>query len=341
MKTIGIAGGGKMGASIFNMLCKYNHFSLIWYVRSNSEKAQNLHSRKLKRQLKNGLLSLKEFESCSLKQVITPNIEDLKDCDFIIETISEDKNQKNQLIQNLLSLTRSSCIIASNTSSININLLANQQNLQRMAGLHFFYPAEMKNIVELISSDYTSDHTINQIKSFLKSIERNYLHQTTPDAFLLNRIMLKIQLGYFKLSRSQGYTFKQIDSIVNEYMFSPGVFETMDTIGIDLIYKSARNYIGMDENDEDYQPLMTYLEECISDNRLGVKTGIGFINYNTDVPNVKITGIEKQHLLNSLITCWNNALLWAKNNSNFSSDELEFALNEYLSTDIKNWNILI
>jgi 3-hydroxybutyryl-CoA dehydrogenase len=341
MNIIGIAGGGKMGSSIFNMLCNYNHFSLIWYLRSNSEKAQNLHFRKLKRQLKNGLLSQKEFESYSLKQVITTNIEDLKDCDFIIETISEDKIQKTHLIHTLFSFTRSSCIIASNTSSININLLASRQNLQRMAGLHFFYPAELTNITELISSDYTTEHTINQIKTFLKSIGRNYLHQNTPEAFLLNRIMLKIQLGYFMLSRSQGYTFKQIDSVVNDHLFSPGVFETMDKIGIDLIYNAACNYIGMDENDEDYQPLMTYLEECISDNKLGVKTGVGFINYNTDEPNVKITGKEKQHLLKSLIICLNNALLWAKNNSNFSSDELEFALNEYLSTDIKNWNILI
>jgi 3-hydroxyacyl-CoA dehydrogenase len=153
--------------------------------------------------------------------------------------------------------------------------------------------------------------------------------------------MLKFQLGCYRLSQSQGYTFKQIDSIVNEYMFSPGVFETMDNIGIDLIYKSACNYIAMDENPEDYQQFMTYLEECIFNNRLGVKTGMGFINYNTDETEVNVTGKEKQRLLESLYSCWNNAMLWAKNKTNFTSDELELAFNEYLSTEIKNWNILI
>lgn len=340
MNKIGIAGGGKMGASIFNMLCKYDHLSLIWYVRSNSEKAQTRHSQKLKRQLKNGLLSPEEYKLYSLKQIITPNIYDLKDCNFIIETISEDENQKRQLIHDLFSLTGSDCIIASNTSSISINILASQQNLQRMAGLHFFYPVEIKNIVELISSNYTSVKTIRRIESFLKNIQRNYIYQTPSEAFLLNRIMLKIQLGYFRLSRSQGYTFKQIDSIVQEFMFSPGVFETMDNIGIDLIHKSACNYIAMDENNEDYQPLMTYLEECIFDNRLGVKTGVGFINYNMNEPNVKVTGKEKLRLLKSLINCWNNALLWAKNSTNFSSEELELAMNEYLSSEIKQWDII-
>ncbi len=341
MNIIGIAGGGKMGASIFNLLCNYNHFSLIWYIRSDSEKAQNIHSRKLKRQLKNGLISIEEYKSRSLKQIITPNIKDLKNCNLIIETITEDKNQKNQLINHLFSITGSNCIIASNTSSININLLASHQNLQRMVGLHFFYPAEIKNIVEFISSDYTSDHTINQITTFLKNIERNFLFQATPEAFLLNRLMLKFQIGCYRLSQSQGYTFKQIDSIVNEYMFSPGVFETMDNIGIDLIYKSACNYIVMDENLEDYQPFMSYLEECIFNNRLGVKTGIGFINYNTDETDVNVTEKEKQLMLKSLITCWNNAMFWAKNKTKLTSDELELALNEYLSTEIKNWNILI
>jgi 3-hydroxyacyl-CoA dehydrogenase len=124
-------------------------------------------------------------------------------------------------------------------------------------------------------------------------------------------------------------------------MFSPGVFETMDNIGIDLIYKSACNYIAMDENPEDYQPFMSYLEECIFNNRLGVKTGMGFINYNTGETDVKVTENEKQLMLKSLITCWNNALLWAKNKTKLTSDELELALNEYLSTEIKNWNILI
>ncbi|MBK6281440.1 MAG: hypothetical protein IPF54_01155 [Draconibacterium sp.] len=157
-----------------------------------------------------------------------------------------------------------------------------------MVGLHFFYPAEIKNIVEFISSDYTSDHTINQITTFLKNIKRNFLVQATPEAFLLNRFMLKFQIGCYRLSQSQWYTFKQIDSIVNEYMFSPGVFETMDNIGIDLIYKAACNYIIMDENLEDYQPFMSYLEECIYNNRLGVKTGIGFINYNTDETEVNV-----------------------------------------------------
>ncbi|MBK6281441.1 MAG: hypothetical protein IPF54_01160 [Draconibacterium sp.] len=94
MNIIGIAGGGKMGASIFNLLCNYNHFSLIWYIRYDSEKAQNIHSRKLKRQLKNGLISIEEYKSRSLKQIITPNIKDLKNCNLIIETITEDKKSE-------------------------------------------------------------------------------------------------------------------------------------------------------------------------------------------------------------------------------------------------------
>lgn len=337
INKIGIAGGGKMGLSIFNLLCQLD-ITLIWYIKKDAEKAQKSHIRKLNRLLKNDLISSAEYTSYCSQQIITSSIDDLKDCNLIIESITEDENQKKELINDLFSMADNDLIVASNTSSIEIDKLTDKQYLNRMVGLHFFYPAEIKNIVELNTTSFTAVDTIKRVESFLKKTKRHYIKLTPNEAFILNRIMLRIQAGVYNLTLQENCSFKQTDSLVKEFLFPSGVFEMMDYIGIDLIYKSIGSYIAIEGSKNEYGPLLTFMNDSIEKNRLGVKTGRGFIDYNSEDALEKISVQKKESLLKSLVNCCNSAFKWALNSSNISMVELELAMNEYLGTEIKEWN---
>lgn len=337
INKIGIAGGGKMGFSIFNLLCQFD-LIVIWYLKKNAEKAQKKQLRKLNRLLKNGLISSVEYSNLLSRQIITSSIDDLKNCNLIIESISEDESKKKELINGLFCLADEDLIVASNTSSMRIENLAEKEYLNRMVGLHFFYPAEMKNIVELNLNSNTTEDTILSVESFLKKTNRQYVKLAPDEAFLLNRIMMRIQAGVYNIALQENCSFKQIDRIVKEFLFPSGVFEMMDHIGIDLIYKSVCNYIAFEGNKNDTGTLVAFMKDNIRKNRLGVKTGHGFINYELEEAPEEICTQRKESILKLLKNSCDAAFQWALNNSNISTIKLELMMNEYLDTEIKGWS---
>jgi 3-hydroxybutyryl-CoA dehydrogenase len=338
IKKIGIVGGGKMGTSIFNFLTKYN-FQIVWYNRTNADKINNKHIRKLNRALKNNLISKEEFELKIQSQVITNSINDLNDSCLIIECINENLAAKQILINELFTIAKPYTIIASNSSSFKPETLSkNNTQRERIVGLHFFFPVEIKNIVELVLSSYNSAETIKKIEGFLSSINKNYLIQNSESAFLLNRIMLKLQAAAFNFSTKNNCKFKQIDEVVKQHLFPIGIFEMMDHIGIDIIYESAKNYI-LDEEDKNlFLPIMNFMEQSIKNNNFGIRTGQGFYDYSNTISDLRIDNNKDKQIIKFLIDSYSVAYSWALAISNSKADDLDLYMNEYLDTDTKQWN---
>jgi len=259
IRTIGIVGSGKMGGDLFNYLSDFN-FRLIWYTRSEDHKEALIktYHKKLKRQLKHGIISQEVFDIRYSYQ-ITTQIKELADCDLIIESIIEDPEIKQNLFASLDKLTKPSCILSSNSSSIIPSDLLETGRKNRILGLHFFYPIAFNNTVEVIASEETDEITIEKAKLFLNEIKRFFMLQNEESAFLLNRFLLQLQVIAFNLLKEYNLGYRQLDSVAKNLVPEFGMFEMMDHVGHYTMYNAIRNYSKMDPEKLKYEPLLQEL----------------------------------------------------------------------------------
>jgi len=260
IKTIGIIGSGKMGSDIFNYLSDFS-FNLIWFTRNPEHKVvlRNTYQKKIKRQLKHGIISQEIFDFRN-KYKITNDLIELSDCDLILESVIEEFDIKSELFKELDRIVKPSCVLASNSSSIlPSELCQDVQRKNRVLGLHFFYPIAFKNVVELISSEYTDEISIEKARLFLKDIKRFYIEQQEQSAFALNKILLQIQLVAFGFVKEIGIGYKQIDLIAKEIVTEFGLFEMMDKVGHNTMYNAIMNYSKVDSDKKRYEPLLIEL----------------------------------------------------------------------------------
>lgn len=288
IKKVAVTGEGKMGSSIFLYLNGFD-FHLSWLCSSEEERdrARSVFSTRTKRLWKSGAISEAEYLSKNEKTKVTAAPADLKDCDLIIEAITENREAKKAIFASLDALVNSSCIFTTNSSSIVPSLLfPSESRKAKVAGLHFLYPVAMKNTVELISNPYTSQEVIGSLTLFLQQINKIPFLQDESNAFILNRILLDFQAGAFHILQEGGWSQSNIDDLVRTCFFPVGVFEFFDHVGIDIMLSSMRAYTQNAENKEFYAPMIHVLGTMVTRNQLGMKTGRGFYDYNgkTETP---------------------------------------------------------
>jgi 3-hydroxyacyl-CoA dehydrogenase len=281
IKNIGIAGEGKMGRSIFFFLDGFD-FRLAWLVSSEAEKekAQKLITRKTKILLQSGILTEAEYASKIDKTTVTASSGDLKDCDLIIEAITEDIGLKRGLFESLDKALNANCIFTTNSSSIPPSQLMPSENRKdRFCGLHFFFPVPMKNMVELIINSSISSEIKESLHQFLLQINKTPFHQDETDAFILNRLFLDFQAGAYHVFLEGRLSYEEIDDLVRLHFFPVGVFEFFDHVGIDIMLSSFKAYTKDSGNKAFYAPMIEKMEELVKLNRLGIKTKQGFYDY--------------------------------------------------------------
>ena len=296
IKVIGVIGSGKMGFDLFNYLSDFN-FKLVWYTRNEDHKEalKNTFHKKIKRQLKHGLISQENFD-IRYNYRITNNFNDLSDCDLIIESIIEDAEIKLELFKSLDKIVKTSCILASNSSSILPSLLSQIEQKNRVLGLHFFYPIAFKNVVELITSEFTDEISIEKSRIFLQEIKRFFIEQDEKSAFILNRLLLELQLVAYNLLKEFDLGFKQLDEIAKQLVPEFGLFEVMDHVGHNTMYNAIRNYSRMEEDKKKYDPLLKELQSRRADSA----QKRSHLFYDTEEEQHKISEKTEQEILSKL-----------------------------------------
>ena len=213
-------------------------------------------------------------------------IDDIKDCDLVIEAIWEDAGVKKTFFGLLDKVVNSDSIFTTNSSSIlPSQLIPSERRKDKFAGLHFFFPVPLRNVVELISCTSTSLQTIEALDQFLLKIKKKTFLQDEAHAFILNKIFLDFQAGAYSLFLEGRLSYKEIDDLVKKYFFPIGVFEFFDHVGNDIMLSSIQNYVANLNDKEFYVPLLSKLKELVASGQLGIKTKSGFYNYPPDVSN--------------------------------------------------------
>ncbi|MCK9422855.1 MAG: 3-hydroxyacyl-CoA dehydrogenase family protein [Bacteroidales bacterium] len=333
IQKTGIIGEGKMGSGIFNYLLDFD-LELTWICSKEADigKIQKQFGKRINRSLEVGIIDENKYRSLQ-KTIISREISDLYQCDLIIEAIPEDIGLKRSLFEQLHPVINPGCIFASNSSSINPSILSTPDLRQdKFIGLHFFYPVALKNIVEFTVTAQTSSTTRSLIHSFLDKIQRFYLTLNERNSFILNKLFLDVQLEAILIVNEGHCSYQQMDEIIKKHMFPFGVFDFMDSVGIDTMLVSIGNYITGYPNKSYYEPLVSKLQELVREGKLGMKTGEGFYKYPLE-PTPTNEPLETAGIAEHLYQSWYSAVKRFTAQSHIPIGDMNFAVKEYFGLE--------
>ena len=278
IKRICVVGAGTMGHGIAELLALYGYDVTLADINEDIlQKAIGKIKWSLNEiEKKKGLTELVEYVLGKIKTTV--DIEELGGrCDYVIEAVPEDIDIKKKVFSILDNSCNDSCILASNTSTIPITEIAEAtRRLEKVIGLHFSNPPLIIPAVEIILSKYTSKDVLETTKKLVESIgKKHILVKKDLPGFIVNRINLRVFSEAIKLVE-EGVDYKLIDAaFMHRLGFPMGLFEVLDLIGIDVVFKVIKEMRKRGFIVE--QPYI--LEKFISENKLGLKSGEGFYKY--------------------------------------------------------------
>lgn len=282
ISTVGIVGAGAMGSGIAN-LAAMSGFNVILRDIEN-QYLQNALVRMEKfmdKGVLKGKMTVEQKAEVMERITVTTDLEDMKDADIVIEAIIEDLELKKDVFSKLDKIVPENVIIATNTSSMSITAIAEAtKRPERVAGMHFFNPAQIMKLVEVVRGYKTSDETVVEIKAFSKRLNKETVEvkKDTP-GFIVNRIMIPQFIEAIKLLEEGVASPEDIDKAVTLGLNYPmGPFTLQDYAGVD-IGLHVMDYFYEEFKDDRFAPPLL-LKQLVRAGRLGKKTGAGFYDYN-------------------------------------------------------------
>jgi 3-hydroxybutyryl-CoA dehydrogenase len=340
IRKIAVIGSGKLGTDIFYYLMDFDlELLLICINEEEAEKQNAVLQKKLNRQTKAGIINEAKLKQLQNTLIIDHHFDKLSGRDLIIECIWENKVQKQKVFASITPFVNDSCILASNSSSINPSLLNPSVDFKnRFIGLHYFYPLKFKNIVEIIKTDNTSKDVLDSITAFCQKTGKTFLLQDEFNSFILNKLFLEVQNEAYNIFCEGVLSYRQIDKIVDNSLFPGGIFSFFDQVGNDIMLESIKNYFPKAER-APYSALIAKLEELCSQNLLGIKTNAGFYDYkefNTAATLLSAETPDTDYVLDvtqRLIQVYVAKAQSIVEGGICSQELLEFAAKEYMNAD--------
>ena len=279
---IAVIGAGTMGTGVSSdLLLKGYEVTLVDINQEQLNEAR----KEIKNVIRMAPLLIKDMKTLDVKAILnkltlTTRLSDIKECDFVIENISEKKEAKFKLYEELDQLMNQEVCFGVNTSCISITEVAAHTNrADKIIGIHFMNPVYLKNAVEVIRGFYTSDVCIEIVREFLTSIQKKVILVNDYPGFVANRISHLFMNEAAYVVQDQVADAKQVDDIFKEcYGHNMGPLETADLIGLDVVVDSL-NVLYESYQDQKFRccPL---LKKLVSAGCLGKKTGKGFYTYH-------------------------------------------------------------
>jgi len=280
--NIGIIGSGTMGIGIAQVAATSGCEVFLYDADSvQTEKSLENLQKVLARLVEKNKISVEESEKIFNRIKFCTELSDFKDCDLVIEAIIENKEIKTKVFQNLEEIVSEKCIISSNTSSISITSLSSElKNPARFIGIHFFNPAPLMPLVEVIPGLLTKEHLAEEIYTLMKSWGKIPVIAKDVPGFIVNRIARPFYGEALRIVEENIATIEQVDEAMRSLgKFKMGPFELMDLIGIDINFSVTKTVYADYFYDPKYKPSL--LQQRMAEAKLlGRKTGKGFYDYS-------------------------------------------------------------
>ncbi|WP_295230112.1 3-hydroxyacyl-CoA dehydrogenase NAD-binding domain-containing protein [uncultured Chryseobacterium sp.] len=279
--NIGIIGAGTMGIGIAQVAatngCK------VWVYDANARQVETATlglEKTLTKLVDKQKISGEKMTEILANISIATELKDFKDCELVIEAIIENKEIKTKVFTELENHVSETCIIGSNTSSISITSLgAELKHPERFIGIHFFNPAPLMPLVEVIPSLLTEKTLPEKIYSLMKDWGKTPVIAKDIPGFIVNRIARPYYGEALRMVEENIATVEQVDDAMKTIgNFKMGPFELMDLIGVDVNFSVTKTVYNEYFYDPKYKPSL--LQQRMSEAKLhGRKTGKGFYDY--------------------------------------------------------------
>jgi 3-hydroxybutyryl-CoA dehydrogenase len=290
VNVIGIVGAGAMGSGIAQIASQAGQDVVLFdlsqeALTSSSSKLQKVMNRLIEK----GKVTSDEAIAIQERIVRTTMATSLKDCDLIIEAVVEDLEVKKRVFKSIEEIASKEAIIASNTSSLSITSLASFcAHPDRVVGLHFFNPAPLMPLVEIIPALQTNRDLPKQLTDLMRKWGKSPVIAKDTPGFIVNRVARPFYGEALRILDEGIADVSTIDAAMRQSGFRMGPFQLMDLIGHDVNYSVTESVFKSFYYDPRYMPSITQLK-LVEAGWLGRKSGRGFYNYNeeneaTDVP---------------------------------------------------------
>jgi len=275
----GVIGAGAMGAGIAQVIS----FSGLPVVLKDTDqervdKGLAMVRKVYQSRVDKGKMTASEMDQ-KMKLVIgTTSYDDFKDCDLVIEAVFENMKVKHQVFQELEKVLPETAIMASNTSALSISQIASSvKHSDKVIGIHFFNPAPVMKLIEVIPGLQTSPETVDDAVAFAESLRKMPVRVKECAGFLVNRLLLPYLNEAAYAFQESSASMEDMDNAMRGFGMPMGPFALLDMLGLDVCADVSMILY------DSFGPRMKaaeILSEMQKNNRLGVKNGIGFYVYD-------------------------------------------------------------
>ncbi|NNE27860.1 MAG: 3-hydroxybutyryl-CoA dehydrogenase, partial [Saprospiraceae bacterium] len=282
---VGIIGAGTMGRGIAQVAATSQCETILYDSFEDAIASSNAsHEKIFNRLIEKGRMTEDEKESIQSRLTYTSNLELIAECDLVIEAIIEDLEIKKKVFQEIENLVSEECIIASNTSSLSItSLAASLDQPERFIGIHFFNPAPLMKLVEIVPAIQTEKSNISKIKDLVDGWGKTTVLVKDTPGFIVNKVARPFYSEALRIYEEGIADFATIDEAMRSVGgFRMGPFELMDFIGNDVNYAVTESVWTAFYYDPRYKPAFT--QKRLSEaGYLGRKSGRGYYDYSNGV----------------------------------------------------------
>ncbi len=280
IKTVGVAGAGTMGAGIAIVAARAGFATRVYDTRQSAlDNARQQTESFLRKSVERGKLKPEQFERTMASWQGTTRLEELADCDVVIEAVFEDLKVKHELFSALDKVCPPATLFASNTSTISITEIAGGSGrADRFVGMHFCLPAQLMKLVEMSPGLNTSDETWQRGWAFCEALGQLPVKTQDTPGFILNYFLIPYNNDAIRLVEQGVAEASDIDKAIKTALGYPmGPLELLDLVGMDTQRLLCDAMYGLT-----YEPRAScppLVRRMIAAGHLGKKTGRGFHRY--------------------------------------------------------------
>jgi len=278
---IGVVGSGAMGSGIAQVAATAGHPTIIYDTNAAAlDKAKANLTNSLNKLVEKQKITADKAADILALTTYSSSIQDFKSCDLIIEAIVENIDVKQSVFKELESITSNTCVLASNTSSLSITSIASAcNNPEKVIGIHFFNPATLMPLVEIIPGVATDMVIANHCQALINSWGKVTVMAKDTPGFIVNRVARPFYSEALRIYDEQLADMATIDWAMKEFGgFKMGPFELMDLIGHDVNYIVTETVWKQFYYDPRFKPSLTQ-KRLLEAKFLGKKSGRGFYDY--------------------------------------------------------------
>jgi len=279
IKTVGVIGAGTMGGGI-SMTYIEAGFPVVLLEMSDEALDRGLATieKNWMRGVKSGRTTEAQVQERMSRYTRTTSYDDLADCDLIIEAVFETMQVKRDVFGKLDKVAKADAILASNTSYLNVDeIAAVTSRPQNVLGMHYFSPANIMKLLEIVHADKTADDVLLTILDIAKKTRKQPVISGVGHGFIGNR-MLTPYIRQANLLVLEGASPEQVDKALTDFGWAMGVFAVSDLAGLDIGYKSRAD---QDLSEAEAQ-IYTAADRLVEAGHLGQKSGSGFYTYDPE-----------------------------------------------------------